>query len=88
MIEKLFRFLFKYPPLMFRQADFTWGLSQPLLLVVGAGLALAIAAMLTYRGLSTVQHTAEPCVRAFANTAPPYSRIRRVFASDRVQDNL
>jgi hypothetical protein len=32
VIEKLFRFLFKYPPLMFRQADFTWGLSQPLLL--------------------------------------------------------
>jgi uncharacterized membrane protein len=54
VIEKLFRFLFKYPPLMFRQADFAWGLSQPLLLVVGAGLALAIAAMLTYRGLSTV----------------------------------
>ncbi len=55
MIEKLFRFLFKYPPLMFRQGDFTWGLSQPLLLVVGVVVAVAVAAMLTYRGLSTVE---------------------------------
>jgi uncharacterized membrane protein len=62
VIEKLFRFLFKYPPLMFRQADFTWGLSQPLLLVVGAGLALAIAAMLTYRGLSTVDRVRDRVV--------------------------
>src|SRR5258706_15050973 len=38
---------------MFRQADFTWGLSQPLLLVVAAAVALAVAAMLTYRGLSS-----------------------------------
>jgi len=54
VIESLFRFLFKYPPLMFRQGDFTWGLSQPLLLAVGAAVAVAVAAMLTYRGLSTV----------------------------------
>ena len=40
---------------MFRQGDFTWGLSQPLLLVVGVVVAVAVAAMLTYRGLSTVE---------------------------------
>jgi uncharacterized membrane protein len=53
-MENLFRFFFKYPPLMFRQGDFTWGLSRPLMLVVGAGIVVAIAAMLTYRGLSTI----------------------------------
>jgi hypothetical protein len=53
-MERLFRFLFKYPPLMFQQGDFSWGLSRPVLLVVAAATALAIAALLTYRGLSTV----------------------------------
>src|SRR4029079_7931622 len=52
-MENLFRFFFKYPPLMFRQGDFTWGLSRPLMLVVGAGIVVAIAAMLTYGVLST-----------------------------------
>jgi len=54
VLEKLFRFLFKYPPLLFQQGDFTWGLSRPVLLVLGGGLAVAMAALLTYRGLSTV----------------------------------
>src|ERR1043166_5969762 len=39
---------------MFQQADFTWGLSRPLFVVVAAALAVAVAAMLTYRGLSTI----------------------------------
>ena len=40
MLEAAFRFLFKYPPLMFQQGDFTWGLSRPVLLaVVGASTA-------------------------------------------------
>ena len=52
MVEKLFRFLFKYPPLMFQQGDFTWGLSRPVLLVVTAAAALAVLALLTYRGVS------------------------------------
>jgi uncharacterized membrane protein len=54
VLQNIFRFLFKYPPLMYQQADFTWGLSRPLLLVVGGALAVAAAAMLTYRGLSTI----------------------------------
>jgi hypothetical protein len=53
-METLFRFLFKYPPLMFRQGDFSLGLSRPVLLVVAGATALAVAALLTYRGLSTV----------------------------------
>ena len=52
MVEKLFRFLFKYPPLMFQQGDFSWGLSRPVLLVVAAGAAIALLALLTYRGVS------------------------------------
>jgi uncharacterized membrane protein len=52
VVEKLFRFLFKYPPLMFQQGDFTWGLSRPVLLVVAAGAAIALLALFTYRGVS------------------------------------
>lgn len=52
MVEKLFRFLFKYPPLLFQQGDFSWGLSRPVLLAVAAAAALAVLALLTYRGVS------------------------------------
>ena len=52
MLEAAFRFLFKYPPLMFQQGDFTWGLSRPVLLVVAGATALAVLALLTYRGVS------------------------------------
>jgi hypothetical protein len=52
VLEKLFRFLFKYPLLMFQQGDFTWGLSRPVLLVVAAVTAIAVLALLTYRGVS------------------------------------
>jgi len=53
VVEKLFRFLFKYPPLMFQQGDFTWGLSRPVLLAVAAAAAIALLALLTYRGVSS-----------------------------------
>ena len=53
VVERLFRFLFKYPPLMFQQGDFTWGLSRPVLLVVAAGDGGGgRCALLTYRGVS------------------------------------
>jgi uncharacterized membrane protein len=52
VLEKLFRFLFKYPPLMFQQGDFSWGLSRSVLLVVAAVTAAAVLALLTYRGIS------------------------------------
>jgi uncharacterized membrane protein len=51
-VDTLFRFLFKYPPLMFQQGDFSWGLSRPVLLVVAAAIAVAVLALLTYRGIS------------------------------------
>jgi len=52
VVERFFRFLFKYPPLMFQQGDFSWGLSRPVLLLVTAGVAVALLALLTYRGVS------------------------------------
>jgi len=51
-VDSIFRFLFKYPPLMFQQADFSWGLSRAVLLVVGGVAAAAVLALLTYRGVS------------------------------------
>src|SRR5262245_65903668 len=61
-MDKLFSFLFKYPPFVFQQADFTYGLSRPVLLVVAGVTAVAIAALLTYRGLSTVESTRDRVV--------------------------
>ena len=55
MVEKLFRFLFKYPPLMFQQGDFAWGLSRSVLLTVVAAAAIAVLALLTYRGVSATE---------------------------------
>src|SRR5258708_19451895 len=37
---------------MFQQGDFTWGLPRPVLLAVAAAAALAVLALLTYRGVS------------------------------------
>jgi len=52
ILDRVFRFLFKYPPLMFRQGDVSWGLSRPVLLVAVTALAIAIASLWTYRGLA------------------------------------
>jgi uncharacterized membrane protein len=55
VIENVFRFLFKYPPLMFRQGDVAWGMSRSVMLVCGAAAVAAIAALVTYRGLAAAQ---------------------------------
>src|SRR5712692_1106675 len=52
MFERLFRLLFKYPPLVFEQGELVWGVSLPGLLAISAAAALAIAALLTYRALT------------------------------------
>ena len=62
MLDYLFRFFFKYPLLLFRQGDLSWGMSRPVLLVVAVCLAIAVAALLTYRGLSTVESTRDRAV--------------------------
>lgn len=55
MLERVFRFFFKYPPLMFQQGDVSWGLSRPVLIVVLAVLALAVIALLTYRSVPAAE---------------------------------
>ena len=57
MAESLFRFLFKYPPLMFRQGDVVWGLSRGALIAVVITASAAILALVTYRGLAAVERT-------------------------------
>src|SRR3954447_567751 len=70
VVERLFRFLFKYPPLMFQQGDFAWGLSRPVLLAVAAAAAIAVLALLTYRGISATARPRDPvglvCLRLAA----------------------
>ena len=51
-MESIFRFLFKYPPLMFQQGDVAWAFSRSVLLIAGAVAAAAVVALLTYRGVA------------------------------------
>ena len=55
MFESFFRFLFKYPPLVFQQGDLSWGVSRPLLLGILVAAGAALAALLTYRTTSGEQ---------------------------------
>src|SRR6195256_3835500 len=47
---------------MFQQGDFSWGLSRPVLLVVAAGTAVAVLALLTYRGVSATDRARDRIV--------------------------
>ncbi|PYQ91319.1 MAG: hypothetical protein DMG02_07190 [Acidobacteria bacterium] len=51
-MENVFRFLFKYPPLMFQQGDVAWAFSRSVLLISGGVAAAAVVALLTYRGVA------------------------------------
>ena len=51
-MESLFRFLFKYPPLMFQQGDLSWAFSRATVMTAGAGVAAIGVALVTYRGLA------------------------------------
>ncbi len=52
-MDAVFRFFFKYPLLVFEQGDFTLGASRPALVAVLAVAALAAAALLTYKSITT-----------------------------------
>ncbi|PYQ82951.1 MAG: hypothetical protein DMG01_00060 [Acidobacteria bacterium] len=52
LVENVFRFLFKYPPLMFQQGDVAWAFSRSVLLISGGVAAAAVVALLTYRGVA------------------------------------
>jgi uncharacterized membrane protein len=49
VFESLFRFLFKYPLLVFQQGDLSWGVSRPLMLGIMVASGIAVAALLTYK---------------------------------------
>jgi hypothetical protein len=53
VFDSLFRFLFKYPPLIFEQGDFALAVSRPVALGILAAAALAAGALLTYRGIAS-----------------------------------
>ena len=53
MFEWLFRLLFKYPPLVFEQGAFAWGISRTGLLATVAAVVLALAALVTYRNIAS-----------------------------------
>jgi uncharacterized membrane protein len=50
--DRVFRFLFKYPLLVFQEGEFSWALSRPLLLTLVAAAVMAGVALLTYRRVS------------------------------------
>jgi len=54
-VESLFRFLFKYPPLMFHQGDVAWSVSRSMAVACIAAAAFAAAALFTYRGLAAAE---------------------------------
>jgi uncharacterized membrane protein len=53
MLDTAFRFLFKYPLLVFRQGDFALGVSRPIVLALLVAAAIAAAALITYRSISS-----------------------------------
>src|SRR6185312_7888750 len=52
-MDAVFQFFFKYPLLVFQQGDFTTGASRPAFVAVLAFAALAAAALVTYRSISS-----------------------------------
>lgn len=49
----LFKFFFKYPALVFEQGDFTFAASRSMTLGLALLAALAVAALITYRGVTS-----------------------------------
>jgi uncharacterized membrane protein len=61
-VEPLFRFFFKYPPLMFQQGDLSWALSRSMIVAAVAAAAAAAIALITYRGLAAVERPRDRAV--------------------------
>jgi uncharacterized membrane protein len=53
VVDAVFRFLFKYPLLVFQQGDFVLGVSRPMLLALIGAAAVAAAVLVTYRAISS-----------------------------------
>ena len=68
----LFKFLFKYPALTFEQGDFTFVASRTTIVALGVLAILALAALFTYRGIST-EDALKSLRRAFVTQVPAES---------------
>jgi len=53
MLDAAFRFLFKYPLLVFQQGDFVLGVSRPIVVALLVAAAIAAAALITYRSIAS-----------------------------------
>src|SRR5712671_6205560 len=53
MLDGAFRFLFKYPLLVFQQGDFVLGVSRPIVVALLVAAAIAAAALITYRSIAS-----------------------------------
>jgi uncharacterized membrane protein len=62
VVETVFRFLFKYPPLMFQQGDVSWAISRSVLVAGVAAAAVGLIALITYRGLAAVERPRDRAV--------------------------
>jgi uncharacterized membrane protein len=60
--DRVFRFLFKYPLLVFQQGDFSWGVSRSLLLALAAVAVVAVAALLTYRQVAATSRARDRAI--------------------------
>jgi uncharacterized membrane protein len=60
----VFEFLFKYRPVLFQEGEFTFLTPWPAGLVLGVGVVLAAAAVVTYRGTGRKASTADRSVLA------------------------
>src|SRR3954453_8158332 len=65
----LFKFFFKYPALTFEQGDFTFAASRTTIIALGVLAALALAALVTYRGISTEGHPRDRAILATLRVA-------------------
>ena len=52
MLEGIFRFLFKYRPLVFEQGDFVLGASRPMMIAMLVAAGATACALLTYRSVA------------------------------------
>ncbi|HEY7292187.1 MAG TPA: glutamine amidotransferase [Vicinamibacterales bacterium] len=61
-MESIFRFLFKYPPLVFQQGDLSWSFSRSMLIAAAVAVAAAVIALVTYRGLAAAENARDRIV--------------------------
>jgi uncharacterized membrane protein len=54
VFDAIFRFLFKYPSVVFEQGDLVFAASRSMTTAIVVGIALAVAALITYRSITNL----------------------------------